>query len=336
MLICDTPSATANRRAIGAGRKGHRLGSALAKSWFAPIMVFGPAALAAEPSDQATPADTAAGQIEQVLVTADKRVENAQQVPIAITAVTPKQAVDFGALQSDQLTALVPGIQIQHELDSTTTFIRGVGPISNGTGEESSVAVYLDDLYIGQVNGSIFSLNSISGIEVLKGPQGALFGRNATGGVIQVWTRAPSFAHSLDAHIGYGNYNTKAGDFYTTGSLIPGKLAANVAFYENDESAGWGRDILTHERAFTSDNWAARVKFLFTPTDTTRILISLNHFYMRSEEGLGLNQVPQYIAGGAPVLSTNATFVGWYNTEDYVNDVSVIKHDLVELRVDQD
>ena len=301
------------------------------------VVVFVAAAFAADPADQTkTDQAVALGQIEEVTVTADKRAENAQNVPVSITAVTPKQAVDFGAFQSDHLNQLVPGLQIQHELDSTTTFIRGVGPNSNGTGEESSVAVYLDDLYIEQGDASVFSLNAISGIEILKGPQGTLFGRNATGGVIQVFTRDPSFTPSLDAHIGYGNYDTKAGDLYATGSLIPGVLAANLALYEYDETAGWGRDVLTGERAFTSEAWAARVKFLLTPTATTRVLLSLNHFYTRGEEGLGLNQVPQYIAAGAPLLSTSARFVGWYNTEDYVNDVSVIKHDLIEARLEQD
>ena len=118
--------------------------------------------------------------------------------------------------------------------------------------------------------------------------------------------------------------------------MIPGVLAANVALYDNAETAGWGHDVLTGARAFTSHEWNARVKFLITPTPTTRVLLSLNHIYTRSEEGLGFNQVPGYIAAGAPLLASNARFVGWYNTEDYINDVSAIKHDLVELRVDQE
>ena len=269
------------------------------------------------------------------MVTADKRSESLQAVPIAIVAVTPGKALDYGAVESDELAALAPGVQIQHEINSTTAFVRGVGPNSNGTGEESSVAVYLDDLYIEQGVASVFSLNSISSIEMLKGPQGTLFGRNATGGVIQVRTLDPSSSPSLRADLGYGVYDTKIADLYATGALIPGLLAANVALYARDESAGWGRDVMTGQRAFTSKDWAARAKLLFTPTERTRILLSLNHFYTRGEVGLGFNQVPQYIAAGAPLLTTNATFVGWYNTEDAINDVSIIKYDLVELRVEQ-
>jgi iron complex outermembrane recepter protein len=79
-----------------------------------------------------------------------------------------------------------------------------------------------------------------------------------------------------------------------------------------------------------------RAKFLLTPTDSTRILLAFNHFYTRGEQGLGFNQVPDYIAAGAPGLVTGAKFVGWYNTEDFKNDVSVIKHDMVELRIEQE
>ncbi|HLY55760.1 MAG TPA: TonB-dependent receptor plug domain-containing protein, partial [Stellaceae bacterium] len=301
-------------------------------------LVLGGAAFAADAPEQVAQAAQAAGtgQLEEVVVTAQKRSENVQQVPIAVTAVTPATLQNIGALKSDELALAVPGLQIQHEIDATTTFIRGVGPNSNGTGEESSVAVYLDDLYIEQGDASIFSLNAISNIQVLKGPQGTLFGRNATGGVIQVQTEDPSFTPSIDAHIGYGNYDTKSGDVYVTGPIIPGILAANLAAYSNDESEGWGRDVATGERAFTSNDWAVRAKLLFTPTDTTRILVSLSHFYDRGEQGLGFNQVPQYIAAGAPGLIDGATFVGWYNTEDFMNDVSVIKHDLIEIRADQE
>jgi iron complex outermembrane receptor protein len=128
-------------------------------------------------------ADTAAGthQLAEITVTAQRRVEN---VPISVVPIRPDDVLKAGAVSTDMLAQLVPGMQIGHEIDSVTTFIRGIGPNSNGTGEESSVAVYLDDIYIPTGDASIFQLNAISGIDVLKGPQGTLFGRNATGGVM--------------------------------------------------------------------------------------------------------------------------------------------------------
>src|SRR3984957_16688675 len=141
-------------------------------------------------SDPAESAAESAGtdQLVEITVTAQRHVENSQKVPISIVPITPDAILNTGAISTDQLAQLVPGMQMGHEINGATTFIRGIGPSSNGTGEESSVAVYLDDIYIPDGNASIFQLSAISGIDVLKGPQGTLFGRNATGGVVQVHT----------------------------------------------------------------------------------------------------------------------------------------------------
>src|SRR5580704_19176816 len=120
-------------------------------------------------------------QIEQVTVTAQGTPENQQVVPISITDVTAETAVKQGALKTDDLTASVPGLLYFHEANGATPFIRGIGANSDGIGEENSVATYIDDLYIPQSAAAIFPLNDIEGIDVLKGPQGTLFGRNATG-----------------------------------------------------------------------------------------------------------------------------------------------------------
>jgi iron complex outermembrane recepter protein len=82
------------------------------------------------------------------------------------------------------LAQLVPSVQMSHEIDSATAFIRGIGPNSNGNGEKSSVTVYLDEIYIPTGDAFIFQLNAISGLDVLEGPQGTLFSRDATGDVI--------------------------------------------------------------------------------------------------------------------------------------------------------
>jgi iron complex outermembrane receptor protein len=295
-------------------------------------------------------ASESSGQIEEVTVTAQRRSENIQKVPIAIAAITPEMAVKMGALKTDQLAATVPGLVFGHEINSATAFIRGIGPNSNGTGEESSVAVYLDDLYIEQGNAAIFQLNDIDNIQVLKGPQGTLFGRNATGGVIQVNTRNPDSTPEFDAQIGYGNYNTFTANGYISGGLTD-NLSSNLAIYGTNQADGWGRDVVTGAKAFTEEDWGIRNKWLWTPTSTTRILLSAGHTYTRGEEGLGFNQIPGFVAAGghgfclggagAPTFACppglpGATYVGWYNTQDAVNDVAVNKHDTVELRVDQD
>jgi iron complex outermembrane receptor protein len=303
----------------------------------------------------ATPSDN--DQLVEITVTAQRHAENPQTVPIALTQITPNAALEAGAVSTDMLAQLVPGVQMGHEIDSATTFIRGIGPNSNGTGEESSVAVYLDDIYIPTGNASIFQVNGISGIDVLMGPQGTLFGRNATGGVIQVHTKDPQFAPSADFEGGYGNYGAFAGNAYVTGTVID-DVASNLAVYITDQRDGWGHDVVTGQPAFTAADWGVRNKWLWTPTSSTRILLAGDFAFTRSEVGLGFNQVPRFVAlgghgycigeggdDGNPQTSPiafqcpgppGATYVGWYNTSDNTNDISAIKHTTLELKVEQD
>ena len=309
----------------------------------------GPAESAAE--------SAATDQLVEITVTAQRHVENAQKVPISVVPITPDAIINSGALSTDQLAQLVPGMQMGHEINGATTFIRGIGPSSNGTGEESSVAVYLDDIYIPDGNASIFQLSAISGIDVLKGPQGTLFGRNATGGVVQVHTKDPTFDPGADLEGGYGNYGTFTGSIYATGKIID-NVASNLAVWISDQQHGWGHDVTTGQDAFTAENWGVRNKWLWTPTSGTRILFSGNFSYTRSEVGLGYNQIPQFVAAGghgycpgeggndgnpqsSPVAFAcpgppGATYVGWYNTQDITNDVGVNKHTTLELKIEQD
>ena len=275
--------------------------------------------------------------VEEIVVTAQKRAENLQDVPITVDQISPKDLQNAGVLKTEDLQNAVAGMSFSQQIDEASVFIRGVGPEGTATGEESSVATYLDDLYIPSEDASIFNLSGVDNIEVLKGPQGTLFGRNATGGVIQVKTKDPQFTPEVDAHFGYGNYDTKSGDFYATGAIIPGVLAGNITIYANNEADGWGRDVVTGDRAFTSNEFGGRIKLLATPFDGTKIKLSISDMYQRGEEGFGFNQVQ----GLAPIPGllpppTGAKFVGWYNTEDVPNDVGVNRIDIGELRIDQE
>jgi iron complex outermembrane receptor protein len=315
--------------------------------------------LLASTSAYTDPADVTGDseQLAEITVTAQRHVENAQKVPISVVPITPDAALDAGAVSTDMLAQLVPGVQMGHEINSATTFIRGIGPNSNGTGEESSVAVYLDEIYIPTGDASIFQLNAISGIDVLKGPQGTLFGRNATGGVIQIHTKDPQFEPSADFEGGYGNYRTFTGNAYVTGKVIE-DVASNLAIYITDQQDGWGHDVATGQEAFTAEDWGIRSKWLWTPMSSTRILLAGNFAYMRGEVGLGFNQIPQFVAAGghgycpgeggdvgnsqtSPIGfkcpgAPGATFVGWYNTLDNENDVAVNKHTTLELKAEQE
>lgn len=140
-------AATEGHRPRNTGRRNIALGAACT---VVGLLAGSPAY--ADPADAAADSD----RLVEITVTAQGHVEIAQKVPISVAPITPDAALNAGALSTDMLAQLVPGVQMGHEIDSATTFIRGIGPNSNGTGEESSVAVYLDDIYIPTGDASIF------------------------------------------------------------------------------------------------------------------------------------------------------------------------------------
>ena len=101
------------------------------------------------------------------------------------------------------------------------------------------MATYVDDVYMPSGYMNSLDFNSIERVEVLKGPQGTLFGRNATGGVLSITTRDPTPQPEMDADVGYGKYQTITGDFYATSRIVD-DLSANISLHENDQREGWG------------------------------------------------------------------------------------------------
>ena len=125
----------------------------------------------------------------------------------------------------------------------------------------------------------------------MKGAQGTLFRRNATGGVIQVITKSPSFTPSVDIHMGYGNYDTTSGSFYGTTGLGE-HVAIDFAAYVKNQADGCGTDLVTGQPTFTRHDFGARSKLLWIPADGTRILIAADYNRTRDEDGLGFHMVP--------------------------------------------
>jgi iron complex outermembrane receptor protein len=155
-------------------------------------------------------------QLNEIVVTSQRRSENLQTIPLSVTAAIATELLNEGATDTAALSQAVPALSYTLGGNAATPFIRGVGTTVNSVGNEASVATYVDGVYISSINAQLFELYNIDRIEVLKGPQGALFGRNATGGVIQVITKDPSFTPSADLQMGYGNYDTTNSSFYGT------------------------------------------------------------------------------------------------------------------------
>jgi iron complex outermembrane receptor protein len=149
----------------------------------------------------------AQAQLEEVIVTAQKRAESLQDVPVTVQAFSNEALTDFGISNTQDLQIVTPGLIINNTGASAQAYLRGVGTRFAFAGLEPSVATYLDDRYLSRAQASVFELADVERVEVLKGPQGILYGRNATGGAIRVVTLdvVDEFEGNLKATA--GNYN---------------------------------------------------------------------------------------------------------------------------------
>src|SRR3546814_987408 len=144
------------------------------------------------PAADSTAAGDAGTGFEEIVVTAQKRSENIRDVPISITALTPNNLEKTGITNIVGLTAAVPGLKMDRVASVILPAIRGISTLTTTGGVEPNVSTYVDNVYMGGAAGAVQQLADISRIDVLTGPQGTLFGRNSTGGAIQIFTKDPN------------------------------------------------------------------------------------------------------------------------------------------------
>jgi len=247
-------------------------------------------------------------QLQEVTVTANRRDESNQRVPLGIVALSADTAAELGVTDAHSLAALVPGLLFNTQANATIPFLRGVGTPIAESGDEPSVALYVDDVYIPAGSAALVNFTSIDHMEVEKGPQGTLFGRNATGGVVQVFTRSPMDKAELGVTAGYSNYDTWSADTYASGPLTK-QLLANISVYWSNQSEGWGRNVTTGIPAFRARDYGARIKFLWNYTEGTNALLTLDFDKTVTQRGLGfrafpgtgsLDPLPPFPNGGFP------------------------------------
>jgi iron complex outermembrane recepter protein len=231
------------------------------------------------------------GEVQEVVVTAQRRQEREQDVPISIQAFTPSEIQAAQVWDTQDLSILTPGLIIGNNVGYVTPFLRGVGTVAEGPGVESPVALYVDGVYYGSLVGSILSLTSINEIEVDKGPQGTLFGRNATGGAIQINTKdpAPNFEGYADAT--YGNYETTGSELYVT-APVTGDLATNLAVYWLHQNEGFGTNLYNGLQVGQSHDLVLRNKWLLSSSDRTQVKVTFDY------------ELTDYVPNMSPALGT--------------------------------
>jgi iron complex outermembrane receptor protein len=230
-------------------------------------------------------------ELQGVVVTANRTAEDIQAVPVDISVVSGQLANAIGITDLQSLAGSTPGLLGNRGANAAIPFIRGVGSPLGIVGNESSVAFYVDDVYESAASGALANFSSVDRIEIEKGPQGTVFGRNATGGVIQVFTRDPTIDPQLDVTVGEANYDTQAISLYATGPLA-GTLTGNVAMQASRQHQGWGHNVVTGESIYTGWDYGARVKLLWTPAPGTSALLNVDYDDTRTEEGINLRAWP--------------------------------------------
>jgi iron complex outermembrane receptor protein len=238
----------------------------------AAAMLVGSAARA-----QGAPASNQVGpnQVGEIVVTAQKRSERLLDVPMSVAAISGSEVMAAGITTTSEIQQLTPSVATVHNGLAFTPSIRGISSIGTSAGDETNVAVYLDDVYLGTPITGVFDLLDVERIEVLKGPQGTLFGRNATGGAIRIITRAPQFTPSGQVSADYGfNYKEWKLGAYVTGPITD-TLAGSLSIAER-HSDGFIKGIGPNvgKRYGKANNPLFRGKLLWKPSDAFQATLS--------------------------------------------------------------
>ena len=225
----------------------------------------------------AAPQASPAYSVSTVVVTAQKRSQNLQDVPIVVTVVNKQLLHDSGVRDIKDLSKLTPGLTVTSTASEadTTARIRGVGTVGNNPGLESSVGVVIDGVYRPRNGVGFGDLGDVDQIEVLKGPQGTLFGKSTSAGVINITTTEPSFKFGASAELTAGNYNAIGGAAQVTGPLLDDRIAASFYFADRHRDGFYSVDTGQGPRTQDDDDnqnfYTLRPQLLLKPTSNLSI-----------------------------------------------------------------
>ncbi len=233
--------------------------------------------------------------LSEVVVTSRRRIEKVQDIPIAVSVITGKQAEQAGAFNVNRIKELIPSVQLYSSNPRNTGInIRSLGSPYGLTndGIDPGVGFYVDGVYYARPAATTLDFIDVERIEVLRGPQGSLFGKNTTSGAFNITTRKPSFTPGADFEISYGNYAYLQAKASITGAISK-KIAGRISF-SGTQRDGLIQNIATGRATNTLNNQGIRGKLLYTPTETTNITLSAD---ITTQHPDGYAQI---IAGIAP------------------------------------
>jgi iron complex outermembrane receptor protein len=215
-------------------------------------------------------------QLEEIIITAQKREQSLQDVGIAISAFDGDMLEAMGVGNSNEIAAKTPNLNIVSPIGEgsvVSVFIRGIGLNDFALNNTGPVGFYIDDSSIGSSNGQLTTLFDISRVEVLKGPQGTLFGRNTTGGALNIISNKPTDEFEASAKLSLGNFGAQRFEGMVSGS-ISDTLNGRLAFV-NSHSDGYIKNLSTGDKV-EKDNFSGRILLDYMPENNLSVLLNIH------------------------------------------------------------
>jgi iron complex outermembrane receptor protein len=235
-------------------------------------------------------ASAPADDVQTVTVTAQGRKQEVQKVPIAIQLLGPDQIAKVGAVNLAQVADFVPGLTIDASQPTQPSYsLRGLGNGDFGIGTDAPVGVYVNGVYTGKTGGALLNFNDVKRVEVLKGPQGTLFGRNSAGGAISIVTNDPDGQNLASGLVRVGNYGTVHAEGVLDRALSE-DLALRISAV-GEKSDGWTTNATDGKKNPQAKTWGTRLGARWSPSDATSVVLTWEH------EDLNERPRPTWAAG---------------------------------------
>lgn len=244
-------------------------------------------------TDEADAAASEERRFGAVVVTAQRREENLLDVPLSVSAFDGELLASLGVSTLDEVAKISPNVTLEVSRGTNNTisaFIRGVGQQDPVSGFESGVGIYIDDVYLNRPQGAVLEVYDVERIEVLRGPQGTLYGRNTIGGAVKYVTRGLSTDPTLKVRGAIGSYNQK--DLVASGSLPLAdtfRIGGGVAFFTRD---GFGKNIITGEDNYNKDVFSARLSAEWDVTEDFQLRLAGDYMKDDSNARQGHRLIP--------------------------------------------
>ena len=221
----------------------------------------------------AAPADT----VQDIVVTATRSAVSLSKIAASVSAISADQIGAGGIKDIGSLALAIPNLSVGDQFGVNRTFIRGIGLTSIDLGADGAVAFLQDGVLIARPAAQLTGFYDVERVEVLRGPQGTLYGRGATAGAINLITKKPTEELSGYARASYGNYNAVVLEGGVGGALVGDKVLARVSG-KYDRRDGYGKNLFTGSDVDNRDAYAIRGSLLFKASDDLDLLISADHF----------------------------------------------------------